>query len=84
MKTLAKPTRYAGVNVPDGETDLAKPSEELVANLMGRVFPPVSEQYVSTMEYSGDKKYRPLWKIFAWLIIVMVMAETCITNRIKR
>lgn len=84
MKTLSKPTRYAGVNLNDGETDMTKPDEDMVANLMGQIFDPQGEHAsVAAVTYL-DYSYKQLWKIFAWIIIVLILAEAVLVNRMKR
>lgn len=84
VKTLNKPTRYAGINLPDGETDMTKPTVQEVASVMGRVFRPQIGQDTATAEIFGDKEYKPIWNIFAWLIIALLLAEATIANRLKR
>lgn len=84
VKTIGKPTLYAGVNLPQGETDMTKPSASELAGIMDRVFKTGSERIVSEAEVLHDKKRRPLWKMFAWMIILLLLAEPSVANRLKR
>ncbi|MCJ7674934.1 MAG: BatA domain-containing protein [Sedimentisphaerales bacterium] len=84
VKTLGKPAIYAGVNVPQGETDMAKPASKEVAEVMSRVFSRDTERGVASAEAFSDKKQRPLWKAFAWTLIFLLLLEPAIANRLKR
>jgi hypothetical protein len=84
VKTLGKPTVYAGVNLPPGETDMTKPVTAELAGVMGRVFTAGVESEVSQASALHDKKNRPLWKIFAWALILLLLAEPAVVNRLKR
>jgi len=84
VKTLGKPTIYAGVNLPQGETDMTKPVAAELAGVMSRVFTAGAESDVSEAGVVRDKKNRPLWKIFAWILILLLLAEPAVANRFKR
>jgi hypothetical protein len=84
VKTLAKPTMYAGINLPDGETDMTKPVAKEVANIMSRVFPLDTRGSTASAEVFSRKKHKNLWKIFAWTIILLLLVEPAVTNRLKR
>jgi hypothetical protein len=84
IKTLGKPTIYAGVNLPQGETDMTKPVAAELAGVMGRIFATGAESDVSEAGVLRDKKNKPLWKIFAWALILLLLAEPAIVNRLKR
>jgi len=84
IKTVGKPTTYAGVNLPQGETDMTKPIASELAGVMDRVLKTGSKQIVSEAEVFHDRKSRPLWKIFAWTIILLLLAEPAVANRLKR
>jgi len=84
VKTLSKPVRYAGVNLPEGETDMAKPAAEEVAKVMNRIFSPDGRQDTAVAEILGEKKRRPIWKMFAWIIILLLLVEPAVANRLKR
>jgi len=84
VKTIGKPAIYAGVNLPQGETDMTKPVASELAAVMDRVFKRGSERIVSEAEVFHDKKSRPLCKILAWTIILLLLAEPAVANRLKR
>ena len=84
VKTLGKPTIYAGVNLPQGETDMTKPVVSELAGVMDRVFKTGAERIVSEAEVFHDSKRRPLWKMFAWTLILLLLAEPAVANRLKR
>ena len=84
VKTLGKPAIYAGVNVPQGETDMAKPASKEVAEVMSRVFSRDTERGVASAEAFSDKKQTSLWKAFAWTLIFLLLLEPAIANRLKR
>ncbi|MGB2863875.1 MAG: BatA domain-containing protein [Sedimentisphaerales bacterium] len=84
VKTLGKPTIYAGVNLPQGETDMTKPVASELAGVMDRVFKTGAERIVSEAEVFHDRKRRPLWKVFAWILILLLLAEPAVANRLKR
>ncbi|MHC4185465.1 MAG: BatA domain-containing protein [Planctomycetota bacterium] len=84
VRTLAKPVRYAGVNLARGETDMAKPTVQKVANVVDRAFLQQARRTVARAEVLSDKEYEPIWKIFAWVLIVMLLLEPAVANRLKR
>lgn len=84
VKTLGKPTTYAGVNLPQGETDMAKPEAGELAGIMSRVFPEDGDKDVAGVEALDNTKRRPLWRILAWLIILLILVEPVVANRLKR
>jgi len=84
IKTLGKPTIYAGINLPQGETDMTKPVAAELAGVMSRIFATGAESDVTEADVLRDKKNRPLWKIFAWTLILLLLAEPAVANRLKR
>jgi len=84
VKTLGKPSIYAGVNLPQGETDMTRPVASELAGVMSRVFATGAESDVSEAGVFRDRKNRPLWKIFAWVLILLLLAEPVVANRLKR
>ena len=84
VKTLTKPLRCGGVNLPDGETDLTKPDETLIAGTLAGIFAERPEVRQAASVALDAKQYRPIWKTFAWLAIVLVLGEAFIANRMKR
>jgi len=84
VKTLAEPTTYAGVNLPQGETDMAGPAEGELAGIMSRVFPEDVDTEMAEAGTFDDTERRPLWRILAWLIILLLLIEPLLANRLKR
>ncbi|MEA3226594.1 MAG: hypothetical protein U9Q07_11650, partial [Planctomycetota bacterium] len=84
VKTLGKPTTYAGVNLPQGETDMAKPAAGELVGIMSRVFPEDVDKDIAKAGTFDDTKRRPLWRILAWLIILLLLVEPVVANRLKR
>ena len=84
IKTLGKPTIWAGINLPEGETDMTKPVASELADIMNRVFPTGTERTVSAAEVLDNRKRTPIWKYFAWMIILLLLAEPAVANRLKR
>jgi hypothetical protein len=84
VKTLGGDTMYAGVNPPQGETDMTAPSAEKIADAMNRVFSPHSAEQKALAQASEIKKNKPIWRLCAWAIIVLLLAEPAVANRLKR
>lgn len=84
IKSLEKPTTYAGVNLPEGETDMVKPQADELAGMMSRVFPENVEEETAEAGTLGSAGRRPLWRIIAWLIILLLLFEPVVANRLKR
>ena len=84
IKTLGKPALYAGVNLPQGETDMTPPDVAELDDIMKRVFPTKGEKGVSSADILGNKKPRPMWKGLAWAIILLLLVEPAVANRLRR
>jgi hypothetical protein len=84
VKTLSKPTKYAGVNLPEGETDMAPPVAAELVRAIDRTFLTGEMHSTAVVDIPGRKTYKPIWKIFVWIIIVLLVAEPAIANRLKR
>jgi len=84
IKTLGKPTIYVGVNLPQGETDMTKPVAAELTGVMSRVFQTGEESNISQADTFRDIKYKSLWKIFAWVLIFLLLVEPAVANRLKR
>lgn len=84
LRTMGRPTIWAGVNLPQGETNMTKPDSAELANIMSRVFPAVRERQAASAEALGPKERRPLWRAFAWTLIVLLLIEPAVANRLRR
>jgi len=84
LRTLSDPVRYAGVNPAVGETDLRRPAQveidQLLAGLSSDKEP---AQQVDQATMSIDSQ-RPLWRPLAWIIIGLILIEGLLVNRIKK
>jgi len=84
VKTVGKPATYAGVNLPQGETDMARPAAGELASVMDRVFPvDVDKEAAQAGTFDGTQR-RAIWRIIAWLIILLLLLEPVVANRLKR
>lgn len=84
VKTLGKPAMWAGINLPEGETDMTKPAASELADIIKRIFPTGAGSSVSAAEALNSRKLTPIWKYFAWVIIFLLLAEPAVANRLKR
>ena len=84
VKTLGRPAIYAGVNLPPGETDMTGPDAAELDNVMSRVFATGAEKDISEAGVLREKKNRPLWKLFVWMLILLILVEPAVANRMKR
>jgi len=84
VKTLAKPIRYAGINLPKGETDMTRPSAGELAGITKRTLFQGREQSAVRAGTYGDTEYKPLWKIVAWILIALLLLEPAVANRLRR
>jgi hypothetical protein len=90
MKTLNGPAFYAAINLPTGETDLTAPTPERIADLVQRSFvqtgdrrPEAGGAYSLRPAASGLHP-KPVWPIFAWAAMALLVLESAIANRLKR
>jgi hypothetical protein len=84
MKTLHEPVLYAAVNLPGGETEGSKPTEEIVAGAMKRAFVTGEVQGPGPVLASSRLENRPIWHVLGWAAILLLLLEPAITNRLKR
>ncbi len=84
VKTLGSPEVYAGINLPKGETDMTPPPAAELAGIVNRAFSLRKERDIAPAQIIDEAKYRPIWKIFAWILIALLLAEPAVANRLKR
>jgi hypothetical protein len=84
MRTLGEPTFHVGVNLPEGETDLSRPTDEAVAVAMQRAFVTDSDREPEAAHAGPPTESRPIWRWFAWAVVVLLLLEPAVTNRLKR
>jgi hypothetical protein len=92
MKTTDGPALYAGINLPAGETDLTAPAQERITDIVQRVFVaqqvgwavPTSNRPNSVEAVASGLRQKPVWPVFAWAAIMLLVLESAVANRLKR
>jgi hypothetical protein len=84
FRTADSPICYAGVNPNEGETNMEKADERTLQIQIEKIFPILTSQKHAETKIREEQQYVPIWKYFAWVIIVLITAEAFITNRIQR
>lgn len=90
MKTTDGPALYAGINLPAGETDLTAPAQERIADIVQRAFVrtkgrgPEAGRAYSLQPAASSFQQRPVWPIFAWAVMILLVLESAVANRLKR
>jgi hypothetical protein len=84
MKTLSEPTLYLAVNLPAGETDMSRPTDEAIAATMKRAFVVGGSRGQAPVQAGVRSQDKPLWRLFAWAVILLLLLEPAVTNRLKR
>jgi len=84
LRTVATPVRYAGLNLAEGETDMAAPPADLVGSLMAKAFQSDTTTTVAAASMMDNADYRHLWKYVAWGLIMLLLIEAFAANRMKR
>ena len=84
LRTLSEPIRYAGINPGIGETDLHTPEQvEIDRFLAGLSNDEGLSNQIDRATMSNDS-HRSLWRLLAWIIIVLVIVESFVVNRMKK
>lgn len=78
----ARPARYAGVNVPRGETDLTPPRQGAAEALMDQLF--TVAQASGSVPAPANQEKKPLWRAIAWLALALLLADVFVSNRVSR
>ncbi len=84
IKTTREPIIFAGINLPFGETNMTKPSDKEIENAVSRIFQTGKNDNIAAAEGFKLKKELPLWKYFAWILIVLLLVESTAANRMRR
>ncbi len=84
MKTLSEPALYAAINLPAGETDMARLNDEAVAAAMKRAFVVGGSRGQVPVQADVRSQNKPLWRLFAWVVVLLLLLEPAVTNRLKR
>jgi hypothetical protein len=63
---------------------MTPPSAAELNEVMKQVFVTDSDGSASSADVLGDKKPKPMWKIVAWTIILLLLVEPTVANRLRR
>ena len=86
IKTVGEPSIYAGVNLPAGETNMAKPDDGQIENAVSRVFI-TGDSPLAAREPTVDSRGmnpRSLVPILIWILIALLLIESAAANRMRR
>jgi hypothetical protein len=89
MKTIDEPVVYVGINLPSGETDIRPPADGAIADAVQRAFitdtreGPVLAQ-VGATHASPVLRRKPLWRYVAWAVILLLLLDAALANRLRR
>jgi hypothetical protein len=84
IKTLDEPRLYVGINLPETEMPIVVPSAQMIDDAMRRAFVIDKGRKRDSVQASVQTQRRPIWKIFAWAAILLVLLESALANRLKR
>ena len=84
LRTLSEPVRYAGINPVVGETDLQIREQAEIDRLLAGLSGGEKRQNQIEKATVSDGLNRPFWRLSAWTIIVLVLIEGLVANRIKK
>ncbi len=86
VKTIDEPAIYAGVNLPSGETNMAKPDSKDIENAISRVFINGVSNIAARGSSAETQETSPesLVPFLAWLLIALLLIESAAANRMKR
>ncbi len=86
IKTLSEPPLYAGINLPEGETDLRPPASDAIAKAVQRVVLTNNnnDQAVAQTDSNANYQKKPIWNLCVWATILLLLFESTLANRLKR
>jgi hypothetical protein len=84
LRTLSAPIRYAGINPVVGETDLLATEQVEIDRRLAGLFGDKKRSSPSDLAMVSDDSSQPLWRLLTWIIIVLVLTETFVVNRMKK
>lgn len=86
IKTVSEPIIYAGVNLPAGETNMAKPDTAEIENAVSRTFVTSDSPLVAHGSTVDSRRTisKSLVPILIWVLIVLLLIESSAANRMKR
>ena len=84
IKTIDKPILYTGVNLPSGETNMRQAVISDIDNTISRVFSTNQIEQTTTAESLNMKQPIYIWKYVIWILIILLISESALANRLKR
>jgi hypothetical protein len=84
MKTLGARPWYVGINVPVGETDLGSSTPEMVTAAVSQAFATEAVGSESPVRAGTEIQRKPIWRALIWVIALLILSESTLTNRLKR
>lgn len=84
VKTVAKPVRYAGVNLPEGEADMTKGPDQEIAAAVAKTILAAPHEVEQITQAPGGKEYQSIWRLVAWLVAALIVLEAFVANRTQR
>jgi hypothetical protein len=82
VATQTKPVRYAGVNVPRGETDVTVPSAATLELQLSRVFKESPDS--ANGSAPAERERKSLWRGVAWSVLGLLLLDVFVSNRVAR
>lgn len=84
VRTQTKPLRYAGINVPRGETDLSPASEASLDLLLAQVIEISAKPRPADETPAHGQERKPLWRLLAWTALGLMLVDVFVSNRVDR
>ena len=84
VRTMTEPVSYAGVHTIKGETNLNRSFSGQVEKILADAFRTETDNTISRAGSSLPKETRNLDKVLVWLIILLIMTDCFIANRMQR
>lgn len=84
MKTLEEPALYAGVNLPEGETNVTPPAPEAAAEAVRRMVLTEENEDRAMAQAGSEVHYKPIRNLLAWAAMLLLLFESAAANRLKR
>jgi hypothetical protein len=84
MRTVKEPPLYAAINLPAGETDVSRPASASIAKAVKRALVTDANGRLASLRSDSDVQHKSIWKVLAWLAIVLILFESALANRLRR
>jgi len=84
VKAVTEPVVVAGVNLPEGETDLMRLLDADADHVLAGVFR-IQDQTGPNIESAGMvERSRPMWREIAWALLALAMVEPILARLARR